>query len=115
ETARLIERPALIPTRRMSGRRSYTSTRWPRRARKRASSDPTGPAPTMVSASATSQLLAQQLREALRVGEPAVERRRRDAQDVRGPRVADRPPRAQALHQPRRIVGNAQREHRAAA
>src|SRR5712692_8069406 len=48
ETARLIERPAPIRTRRMSGRRSNTRTSWPRRARNRARSDPTGPAPGRV-------------------------------------------------------------------
>src|SRR6266478_311594 len=72
-----------MSTRRMSGRRSYTSTWWPRRAS--ASRDPTGPAPTMTRSGIAR--LADQRAEALHVLEAVVERRRRDADDVRRPRV----------------------------
>src|SRR5712692_2401774 len=111
ETARLIERPAPIRTRRMSGRRSNTRTSWPRRARNRARSDPTGPAPITVSGSATPQLLAEQLGHALHVGEARVERRRGEAQHVGRARVAGDAAGAQGREERGRIAGYAQAQH----
>src|SRR5258706_2074273 len=111
ETARLIDRPAPISTRRMSGRRSKTRISWPRRARNSARSDPTGPAPMTASGSGTPQLFAQERREALDVGEARIQRRGGDAQHVRRAGVADGAARAQGCQKARRVAPHPQGEH----
>src|SRR5262249_25861391 len=114
ETARLIERPAPIGTRRLSGRQSNTRTSWPRRARNSDKSDPTGPAPTTVTGSGTPQLLAEEPRHALHVGEARVERGSGDAQQVGGPRVRGGSAGPQGRDERGRASFDAQAQHRPA-
>src|SRR5438105_7688188 len=110
ETARLIDRPPADPALRKSGRRSYISMVRPRRARVSARSEPTGPAPMMLT---SAMQLPKERAEPLHVLEGVVERRGREAHDVGRPQIANRAARPQCLDQFRRIV-QADGEHRTA-
>src|SRR5215469_14114366 len=112
--ARLMLRPAEICSRRRSGRRSNTSTAFPRRARKTARSEPTSPAPAITVRSLPLDMAPEDLGEAHHVREPGVERRRRRAHDVRLAVVADHPGLGEAPHEPAGVVADAKRQLRAA-
>src|SRR6185369_3233898 len=107
--ARLMLRPAEICSLRRSGRRSKTSTAFPRRARKTARSEPTSPAPAMTVRSLPLDMAPEDLGEAHHVGEPRVERRGCRADDVRLPVVADHARHREPVHQAA-CVADAQRQ-----
>src|SRR5258708_17007587 len=85
-------------------------TSSPRRASVSASSEPTGPAPTITTSGFME--VRDQRPEALDVLERVVERRRRDADDVRRAQIDDRSAPGQLGHQP--CLAEANGEHRAA-
>src|SRR5262249_15984871 len=95
ETARLIERPAEIASRRISGRRSKTSTSSPRFAKNVASSDPTGPAPTSVTfapppvVALSARMIAQYRGKSVDVNEFVIERCRCDTNDIGFAEITD--------------------------
>src|SRR5262245_13804586 len=80
--ARLIDRPATMLSCRMSGRRSYTVTRWPSRARKIESSEPTRPAPMMAASGLSGRILLQYTRALPHIRKRVVQRSRCHTHDI---------------------------------
>src|SRR5687768_5090304 len=113
--ARLMERPASTVSWRMSGRRSSTSTWKPRRARNRAISEPTRPAPARVTicVRSISCMALEDPHEAVQIEEAAVQRRGGSADDVRLAEVAEDSRLAQPGEQPLGLLAEAKRELRA--
>src|SRR5439155_26048902 len=104
EIAKLIERPAAMLSRRMSPRRSYSVTRWPRRARKIESSEPTSPAPMTAASGLSGRILLQHARTVPHVRESVIERSRGHSHDVGLAEIADYAAGRQLRDQPLRAA-----------
>src|SRR5690606_36232014 len=115
ERARLMLRPPTSFSRRRSGRRSYISMSKPRRANVSASSEPTGPAPTITRGSRMAhQQLPEEHDDLLDVGPPGVEGNGGETDDVGVAQVYHRAAGVKAFSDRAGVPGNAQGEHGAA-